>query len=66
MTDTLFLLWTFLNTWFTRLKVPRKDVLGSYWPVGLQCEPLCLTDVEDDSVDIDRDVAWPADKLSVN
>lgn len=43
-----------------------EDVLGSYWPAGLVTGPLCLTEAEDDSIDLDRDIAWPVDRLSVN
>jgi hypothetical protein len=42
------------------------DVVGSYWPRGLDVGPLRLTDIEDASVDLERDIAWPVDRLAVN
>lgn len=63
MMNALLTMWDFLWEW---LLSPEEGVLGSYWPAGLVCSPLVLTEVEDDSVDLERDIAWPTDELSIN
>lgn len=66
MINALLDAWDSLLEWLLTPEKGTEDVLGSYWPTGLTCVPLAVSEVEDDSVDLEHDIAWPADALSVN